>query len=105
MSVRAAEVRVTDSKARLTLPKSFASSTLLIEQVSDVELVIRKATVVPLSADDDPLADRRPGPFSAADWKVFADALDNPPKLSKKMKDALAAERKKIRAEKTKGKE
>ena len=45
------------------------------------------------------LPDSSPAPLSPADWEVFLAALDNPPTLSKKMKQAIAQERKRIRAQ------
>ena len=39
--------RRTDSKARVRLPRSFASSTVIVEQINDTELRIRKAIVIP----------------------------------------------------------
>jgi hypothetical protein len=41
------ETRTTDAKARVCLPKTFANATVLIEQVSETELRIRKALVIP----------------------------------------------------------
>ncbi|MBY0460441.1 MAG: hypothetical protein K2V38_24255, partial [Gemmataceae bacterium] len=64
------DVRVTDSKARLTLPKSFANATVLIEVVSDVEIVVRKAKIVPLSEEElPPLPHVQP--LSDADRDLF----------------------------------
>jgi hypothetical protein len=77
-----AELRETDDKGRVTLPKGFANSTLLIERVSDVELVIRKAKVVPLSpgGNEEPFLEDRPLALSAEDQQAFLAALENPPK-------------------------
>ena len=47
----------TDEKARITLPKNFANSTVLVEQVSETELRIRKARVIP--EDDLPFIEHR----------------------------------------------
>ena len=41
------ETRSTDAKGRVCLPKAFANATVIIEQVSDHELRIRKARVIP----------------------------------------------------------
>ncbi len=38
-----AETRTTDAKGRVCLPKSFANATVIIEQVSDTELRVRKS--------------------------------------------------------------
>lgn len=39
--------RSTDKKARLTLPKEFADSLVIIEQVDESEIRIRKARAIP----------------------------------------------------------
>lgn len=69
---------VTDEKARINLPKHFANSTLLIEQVSDTELRIRKARVIP--EDDLPFVEETIAPLSDRDRDVFLALLDDPPK-------------------------
>jgi len=98
MSAKTPEVRVTDSKARLTLPKSFANSTLLIEQVSDVEIVIRKAKVVALGPGGELPPDPSPAPLSNRDWELFTAALDNPPPANAALKKAMR--RRKVRLRK-----
>ncbi len=40
------ETRTTDSKARLVLPKSFANTTVIIEQISETELRVKRAKIV-----------------------------------------------------------
>ena len=67
----------TDEKARIILPKSFANSTVLVEQVSDTELRIRKARVIP--EDDLPFVEETIAPLSDRDRDVFLALLDNPP--------------------------
>lgn len=79
------EIRVTDSKARLTLPRAFANATVLLEVRSDTEIVIRKAKVVPL--DEAPSAIV----LSKADWAKFLEVLDAPPAPNEELK-ALFAE-------------
>ena len=39
--------RSTDKKARLTLPKEFADSLVIMEQIGDSEIRIRKARAIP----------------------------------------------------------
>ena len=51
-------IRKTDAKARVKLPKAFASCTVMIEQLSDTELRVRIAKVVPLDEWPFELADR-----------------------------------------------
>ncbi len=70
-------VRTTDSKARISLPKGFADVTVLIEQLSDSEVRIRKAKVVP--EDEIPFAEEVLKPLSDRDRDFFLSVLDNPP--------------------------
>ncbi len=67
----------TDDKARITLPKQFANATVLVEQVSDTELRIRKARVIP--EDDLPFVEESMAPLSDRDRDIFLALLDNPP--------------------------
>jgi hypothetical protein len=78
MSTAVPDVRVTDSKARVTLPKAFANSTVLVEVVSDTEIIIRKAKVVPLSEADELPPLPHVQPLSDADRDLFLAVLDNP---------------------------
>lgn len=80
----ASEIRVTDAKARLTLPRAFANSTLLLEIRNDNEIVIRKAKVVPL-ADATPQAIA----LSDRDWTAFMAALDDPAEPNEALKDLM----------------
>ena len=43
----AQEIRKTDAKARLNLPKSFANATVIVEEISASEIRIRKARSFP----------------------------------------------------------
>jgi hypothetical protein len=71
------ETRTTDAKARLVLPKSFANSTVLVEQISETEVRIRRAQVV--AEDDLPLAEETQTPLSDRDRDHFLELLANPP--------------------------
>src|SRR3954467_2772450 len=71
------QTHTTDEKARITLPKHFANSTVLVEQISDTELRIRKARVIP--EDDLPFVEETMAPLSDRDRDVFLALLDNPP--------------------------
>jgi uncharacterized protein (DUF1778 family) len=86
MTDQAAEIRVTDSKARLTLPRAFANATLLLEVRSDNEIVIRKAKVVPLGESG---AGAETLTLDPTDWAAFMAALDHPPKPNPKLKKLL----------------
>jgi len=88
MPTQEPEIRVTDSKARLTLPRSFANSTLLLEVRSDNEIVIRKAKVVPIGQPEVALETIT---LSERDWEIFMNLLENPPPPNEALK-ALAAE-------------
>lgn len=90
------EIRVTDSKARLTLPKAFANSTLLITVVSDVEIVIRRAKVIPLDPGGELPPDPSPAPLSTTDWNLFLSLLDSPPAIPDDFKAAIADQKKKL---------
>lgn len=83
MPTETPEIRVTDSKARLTLPRSFANSTVLLEVRSENEIVIRKAKVVPLEeSETTPMVIR----LSDADWTKFLEVLDSPPEPTEELK-------------------
>lgn len=87
------DIRLTDSKGRLTLPKGFANTTVLVQVVSDVELVIRKAKVVPLTeaGDDDelpPLPHVRP--LSDRDRDVLLAALEHPPEPNEALRKLMS---------------
>jgi hypothetical protein len=70
-------VRTTDSKARISLPRGFADVTVLIEQISDSEIRIRKAKVVP--ENEVPFSEELLKPLSDRDRDFFLSILDNPP--------------------------
>jgi uncharacterized protein (DUF1778 family) len=74
----ATEIRTTDSKGRVCLPRAFANATVIIEQVSDTELHLRKARVVP--EDEVRFREESALVLSDRDRDRFLQALDNPPK-------------------------
>lgn len=74
------ETRTTDGKARVTLPSSFARSTVIIEQISDTEVRVRKAVVVP--EDEFRFVEEVANPLSDRDRDLFLELLDNPPEPS-----------------------
>jgi uncharacterized protein (DUF1778 family) len=84
MATEFSEIRVTDGKARLTLPRSFANSTVLIEVRNENEIVIRKAKVVPLTEEPTTIA------LSKTDWERFVDVLENPPEPNAELKALLS---------------
>jgi hypothetical protein len=82
------ETRTTDNKARITLPRAFANCTVLIEHVSDTEIRIRKARVVP--EDEMPFWEENIPPLSDRDRDRFLALLDNPPPPNKTLRRAAA---------------
>ncbi|MFL5343140.1 MAG: DUF1778 domain-containing protein [Gemmataceae bacterium] len=61
----------------MSLPKAFANATLLIEQISDTELRIRKARVIP--EDEVVFAEEARTPLSDRDRDLFLKLLEHPP--------------------------
>jgi hypothetical protein len=82
------ETRTTDAKGRVCLPKAFANATVIIEQVSDTELRVRKARVVP--EDEIRFREETPLVLSDRDRDRFLMALDNPPKPNAALRRAAA---------------
>src|SRR3954466_3229045 len=84
--VIAAIIRTTDRKARVSLPQSFANATIIIEQVSDTELRIRKAQVIP--EDELRFREEVASPLSDRDRDLFLSLIDNPPPANEVLKKA-----------------
>ena len=82
------EMRTTDAKARLVLPKSFANSTVIVEQVSETELRVRRAKVV--AEDDLPFSEESATPLSDRDRDRFLTLLTTPPAPMRALKAAAA---------------
>jgi hypothetical protein len=82
------ETRTTDAKARITLPRGFANSTVIMEQVSDTELRIRKARVIP--EDELRFSEETRAPLTDRDRDRFLALLDNPPQPTPALRRALA---------------
>jgi len=80
------ETRSTDAKGRVSLPKAFANATVIIEQVSDTEVRIRKALVIP--EDEVRFYEETATPLSDRDRDRFLDLLDNPPEANEVLKCA-----------------
>jgi len=70
--------RSTDAKGRISLPKAFANATVIIEQVNENELRIRKARVIP--EDEIRFVEETPIVLSDRARQQFLQALDHPPK-------------------------
>ena len=82
------ETRTTDSKARLVLPKSFANSTVILEQISDTEIRVRRAKIV--AEDDLPFEEASEIKLSARDRERFVKALLKPPSPNAALKKGAA---------------
>lgn len=80
------ETRSTDSKGRISLPKAFANATVILEQVSDTEIRIRKAVVIP--EDEIHFYEETAAALSDRDRDRFLDLLDNPPSANDALKRA-----------------
>jgi hypothetical protein len=80
--------RSTDSKGRICLPKAFANATVIIDQLSDTELRIRKAAVIP--EDEVRFAEETAVPLSDQDRDRFLELLDQPPKANAALRRAAA---------------
>jgi hypothetical protein len=82
------ETRNTDSKGRLVLPQSFANATVIVERISDSELRIRKAKVVP--EDEYRFEEEFRVPLSDRDRDIFLAMLENPPPANAAFRRAAA---------------
>lgn len=82
------ETRTTDAKARLVLPKAFANATVIIEQVSETEVRVRRAKVV--AEDELPFVEETASPLSDRDRDHFLQLLANPPAPTPALKKATA---------------
>lgn len=82
------ETRTTDSKARLILPKAFANATVIVEQLSETELRVRRAKVVP--EDELPFAEETTISLNDHDRDRFLELLANPPAPTAALKAAAA---------------
>jgi hypothetical protein len=80
------EIRSTDAKGRIGLPKGFANATVILEQVSDTEIRIRKAVVIP--EDEVRFREESAPPLTDRDRDRFLNLLDNPPPPNPALKRA-----------------
>jgi uncharacterized protein (DUF1778 family) len=80
------ETRSTDAKGRISLPKAFANATVIIDQLSETELRIRKAVVIP--ENEVRFHEETATPLSDRDR--FLELLDNPPKANPALRRAAA---------------
>jgi Protein of unknown function (DUF1778) len=87
------ETRSTDTKGRVSLPKAFANATVIIEQVNENELRIRKARVIP--EDELRFSEEAPVVLSVKERERFLQALDHPPKPNAALRRLMAGKAKK----------
>ena len=83
--------RFTDKKARLILPARFASSAVLVEEVSENELRIRKAVVLP--EDEVPFTEEHRPALSDEDRDFVLSLLAAPPKANADLQKAAREHR------------
>lgn len=83
-----AVTRTTDPKGRVSLPKSFANATVVIEQISDTEVRIRKAQIIP--EDELRFSEESRPPLSDRDRDRFLELLDHPPPANQALRQAAA---------------
>ena len=74
------ETRSTDAKGRIGLPKAFANATVVIDQLSDTELRIRRGVVIP--EDEVRFYEESATALSNRDRDRFLEILDNPPEAN-----------------------
>jgi hypothetical protein len=79
--------RFTDKKARLILPRRFANSAVLIEEVSETELRVRKAVIVP--EDELRFTEESRRPLAAKDRDFVLALLSDPPAANANLKKAV----------------
>ena len=82
----AIHTRTTDAKGRVSLPRDFANSTVIIEHLNESELRIRKARVIP--EDELPFREENPTVLSNEARDRFIRLLDNPPRPSAALRHA-----------------
>lgn len=73
----AIQTRTTDAKGRVTLPKGFAQTTVLVEQISANEVRVCKAKVI--AVKEAGFAEEKRPALSNRDRDLFLALLANPP--------------------------
>jgi hypothetical protein len=81
------ETRTTDAKGRVSLPKTFANATVIIEQMSENELRIRRARIVP--EDDLKFREEAPTLLTTEQREQFLALLAQPPKPNASLRRAV----------------
>ena len=83
--------RFTDKKARLILPRRFANSAVLVEEVSETELRIRKAVILP--EDEMRFTEEQRSPLADEDRDFLLTLLASPPKANAALRKAAREHR------------
>ena len=78
--------RFTDKKARLILPARFANTAVLIEEISETEVRVRKAAILP--EDELPFAEEGRRLLPDVDRDFVLALLSNPPAANSNLKKA-----------------
>lgn len=86
--------RKTDPKARVSLPKAFANTTVIIDQITDTELRIRKARII--AENEVRFVEESSTPLSDRDRDIFLALLDKPPKANEALRRAAAKSKKSL---------
>jgi hypothetical protein len=87
------ETRSTDAKGRVRLPKTFANAKVIILQLNENELRIRKTRVIP--EDEICFSEEATVMLSDDERERFLDALDNPPKPNAALRRLMSGKAKK----------
>ena len=84
-------LRFTDKKARVILPTRFANSAVLIEEVSETELRIRKAVILP--EGEVPFTEEQRPPLSDEDRDFILSLLAAPPRAGRGLEHSRCVRR------------
>ena len=83
----AQETKTVDARARGTLPRDFAKSTVILEKISDTELRIRKANKTEV---DRVFPEQTATPLSDRDRDRFLELIENPPLPNAALREAMS---------------
>jgi len=86
------ETITVDSRARVTLPRAFAKTTVVLEQISDSEIRIHKARAT--GRDRPRFPEEEIAPLSDRDRDRFVRLLENPPRPNSALRKAMSKHRK-----------
>lgn len=75
--------QTTDQQARVNLPRSFANATVIIEEISETEIRIRKASY---EKSEDLFVEETEVLLSDTDRDRFLQLLDNPPSANESLR-------------------